>query len=107
MDSGSGVPEGASLGAEGGQQAGVARSGGSRVQGPSTLPAVNAEYLQPQYWNRRFETEESFEWFKVRRPCGSKPQALHPKPYQNKRIKMRRILSFTGCGAACGSSPNP
>lgn len=34
---------------------------------PSTLPAVNADYLHPQYWNERFKKEESFEWFKVGR----------------------------------------
>lgn len=87
MDSGSGVPAGASLGAGSVQEAGAPRPGGARVLGPSTLPAVNAEYLQPQYWNRRFETEENFEWFKVR----LKPEALHPRTYRNYRIEMRRI----------------
>ena len=32
----------------------------------STLPKHNAAYLDAAYWDRRFEHEESYEWFKVR-----------------------------------------
>ena len=31
----------------------------------STLPERNAEYLEAAYWDRRFQHEEFYEWFKV------------------------------------------
>lgn len=29
-----------------------------------TLPENNAGYLDPQYWDHRFETEDEYEWFR-------------------------------------------
>lgn len=29
-----------------------------------TEPEKTAEYLEPEYWNRRFRTEETYDWLK-------------------------------------------
>ena len=43
----------------------------------STLPASNAGYLQAEYWEKRFQTETDYEWFKgcVSACCASAPCA--------------------------------
>lgn len=28
----------------------------------SLLPATNLEYSDPEYWNRRFKSEDHYEW---------------------------------------------
>ena len=30
----------------------------------SPLPGSNAQYLENDYWNTRFETEQQYDWFK-------------------------------------------
>ena len=43
----------------------------------STLPEHNVAYLEPAYWDRRFQHEESYEWFKV----SYKPRCLLAKEH--------------------------
>ncbi len=47
--------------AEASQAAGTRRCQGDA---PDPLPSTNAEYLSSEYWDRRFEAEQSYEWFK-------------------------------------------
>ncbi|KAL2254712.1 UNVERIFIED_CONTAM: hypothetical protein Sindi_0265900 [Sesamum indicum] len=36
----------------------------SEAQKPDVAPATASAYLDPNYWDRRFEQEEHYEWFK-------------------------------------------